>query len=527
MGKIALIFISGVVTGALITFLVRPKATSDFVTDADQEMAARPGSQSRGAILKAEAPVSTQTVSDAAKSTNLQKPVSLTDRFKALIEHFDWNEAKRACEELSVEDVRALLAYTASLGKDGNVARMRRELFLRWASVDVEAAWKAALSDPREGTAGYYASAVASVWAETQPEAALAAGMKLGLGSQRQAVLSTVIRKWGGRQPEEAIRYIEGHPDMPLSPYVVTDIINEIVKTDRSRAMKVTLALSNSRMQEHTIRTLTRSWGKEAPQEALAWAMQIENSALQRTAIIEALDGWADHRPRDAMHYAMNLEDSRVRSEALKRTWANWFSRAPNDALLEALKTGDKALMESLEHTIPRMLESATLAERQTLLKTIPDEKLTQEIMCNLAGRMSSNGKYAEAVAILNEVPDSRDRDYQLEQMGRNWGEINPEGAAAWLKAQPPSTDKDITVAGFSLSLSKDRPLTALEWARSIADSELRKAALKTALVRWRAQDESAAVAWINAWQEFSASDREMLINADSDSFFMLPAPKR
>jgi hypothetical protein len=122
-------------------------------------------------------------------------------------------------------------------------------------------------------------------------------------------------------------------------------------------------------------------------------------------------------------------------------------------------------------------------------------------------------------VAILNDLPDSRDRDHQLEQIGTNWGGINPEKAAARLKLQPPSADKDIAVAGFSRSLSKDRPQAAIEWARNIVDAELRKAALKTVLVQWKAQDEPAAAAWINSWREFSASEREMLIKADSDTY--------
>jgi hypothetical protein len=200
MGKVILIFLSGVVTGGVIVFWMRPNFTSDFIAGAHQNVIASRQGQNNGVALKAEdeAPVVMQADAGALKSEKTEKPGSLTDRFKALIEHFDWKEARQACEKLSVEDIRALLAYTATMSKDGNVARMRRELFLRWASLDVDAAWNAALADPREGAAGYYASAVASVWAETQPEAALSEGMKLGFGSQRQAVLSTVIIKWGG-----------------------------------------------------------------------------------------------------------------------------------------------------------------------------------------------------------------------------------------------------------------------------------------------------------------------------------------
>lgn len=147
------------------------------------------------------------------------------------------------------------------------------------------------------------------------------------------------------------------------------------------------MGLSNASLQKNILRSVVRGWGKEAPQEAPAWAVKIENSALRRTAVIEVPDGWADHRPKDAMQYAMNLEDSRTRSEALERTWEHWFARAPND--VEALKTADAVLMKSIELNMPRMLEGATPAERQTLLGSIPDEKLTQEIMCNFARRMS------------------------------------------------------------------------------------------------------------------------------------------
>ena len=446
-----------------------------------------------------------------AKGTAPAAPVSLRDRMKALLANYDSAAARKAVAGLSASDIQAALALLVVVPKSADRDALRALLYRAWAKTNPTAAWKAALADPLESDDGYLLGAVAGEMAKTKPEAAVKLVLSLGMGSRRAGIFRELFNQWGKSDPAGAVAYWNKHPDLPLPYRAFTSAITRNSEKDPLRSANLVLTLTDPQTRSSAVSELMARWAAREPKTALSWAQTIGNPALKQSAIAAVLIGWSIKDPAAAISQAQAIEDRASRSSTMESVWFHWLEKDPNAAMAYLGSCNDEKLMERVGSNFAYNTEGFAQREKASLVEKLPEGKPKQDIIRSLAQAQIRSGHYNQAMELLNNMPDSTDRDYTVQQLGRQWAEFDPKAAAAWLKLQPDSSDRDLAVAGYATVLARTNPQSAVEWAGTIPDEAVRSGLLKDIAFLWLKADSAAAEAWLRGVSELSDSDKDAL----------------
>ncbi len=441
---------------------------------------------------------------------------TLSSRLKDLMDHFNRKDARKAADELSVSELQTALGLLTSMPKSSERDSLRSVLFQAWAKKDAAAAWKAALAEskPKDEES---LSAVASELAKAHPEMVMGMAMGLGKGAIRTEALRSALEEWGRNDLPGALAYLSKHPGLPVPYWTVGQAVGELADKDPVQAAKLVAGLSDMQTQRYAISSVLQAWAKTDPNAALDWAQNVPGQGLRRSAITQAISTWGSQDPRAAMEAAQALKDPGLRADAVKSGWASWFQANPDEAM--RYLAGGSA--DDLAHGAGQGMDigwiftngasAMTAEEASALLKQLPEGKVRDDIVSSIASHNVWNGQFTQALTLLNNLPDSQSRDSTLQELGSQWGDVNPDAAAAWLRQQPDSSDRDVAVSGFVAALARTDPRGALQWSDTINDDGVKSAALKNILIQWLVSDPAAAGAWMNASTALSDSDKQDL----------------
>jgi hypothetical protein len=444
----------------------------------------------------------------AEKEGQVAASSSIGDQMKALLDNYRSDDARSAIAGFSASELQAALAIVAAVPKSADRDSLRWNLYRAWAVTQPAAAWKAALADPLETESGYLLSAVAGEIAKTNAASAIELAMSLGAGGRRAGVLREVIDEWGKVDLPGVVAYWNSHPDLPVDNYAISSVIGRVGAKDPLGAANLALKLTDNRARSNALSSLMSNWAGKDPAAALSWAESITQPALRDKAIIQALSGWSQKDPKAAMERVQSLSDPLQKSEALSNVWQNWFRKAPNEAVAFLGLNSDPKFMENLGWSMAYALENFTAQEKLEVLNKVPEGKAKQDLFQSLAQQQMDRGRYNQALEFLNGMPDSNDRDYGLQRLGREWATADPNAAAAWLKLQPDSSDRDLAVAGFASVLARTNPQEALTWVDSIPDEGVKSSALKNLAHTWLASDPANAEPWLSSLSGMSESEK-------------------
>lgn len=430
---------------------------------------------------------------------------------KGLLENYDSAAARKAAAGLSAPDIQAALVLMAAFPKSADRDSLRAILYRAWAKTNPTAAWKAALADPLESDEGGLLGAVAGEMAKTKPEAAVKLVLSLGMGGRRAGIFRELFNEWGKADPAGAVAYWNKHPDFPVPYWTFTSAITQNSEKDTLGAANLALTLTDPQARSSAVSNLMGQWAAREPKTALSWSQTIGNSSLKQSAISAVLRGWSNKDPAAAMTQAQAIEDPGSRSSTTQSVWFNWLERDPNAAMAYLGSGNDEKLMESVGSNFAYNTEGFAMREKASLLEQLPEGKPKQDIVRSLAQAQIRSGKYNQAMELLNDMPDSTDRDHTVQQLGSQWAEFDPKAAAEWLKLQPDSSDRDLAVAGFATVLARTHPQSAVKWADTIPDEAVRSGLLKDIAFLWLKADSAGAEAWLTGVSELSDSDKDAL----------------
>lgn len=481
-----------------------PKANEVKVANKQTGSSSRSTEAARAAGKESEDPTGEDKGQVAAAS-------SIGDQMKALLANYRPDDARAAIAGLSSSDLQAALAIVAAVPKSADRDSLRRNLYRAWAATQPAVAWKAALADPLENDSGYLLSAVAGEIAKTNPNSAIELALSLGAGGRRATVLREVIDEWGKVDLPGVVAYWNTHPDLPVENYAIASVIGRVGAKDPLSAANLTLKLTDHRTRSNALTSLMSNWAGKDPAAALSWAESIAQTNLRDKAINEALRGWSQKDPKAAMEHLQALSDPLQKSEMLSSVWQNWFRKAPEEATAFIGTVTDSKFLENLGWNLSYAMDTFTSQEKRDVLNKLPDGKMKLDLVQSLAQQQTDRGRYNQALEFLNELPDSQNRDYGVQRLGKEWAVADPNGAAAWLKLQPDSSDRDLAVAGFAPVLARTNPEEALRWLESIPDQGVRSSALKNFAHTWLATDPANAEPWLSSQSGLSESEKKLV----------------
>lgn len=243
------------------------------------------------------------------------------------------------------------------------------------------------------------------------------------------------------------------------------------------------------------------------------------------------LRAMASDNPRKALDFLQtsHFEGSLATAESV--IFSSWLKKDLNGAL-DYLASNAALRADSKGTYYPELLQAlsqSTPKELDRLLARLPDDDFKFQLLTQYANQFVSRGHYAQAVSVLNDLPDSKQRDQSLLSLGRTWGAHNPRALADWLNLQPSSIDRDLVTVGFAGHLAQTDQQAALQWANSIPDAYLQTIALKQIAFSWMSKDREAGTAWLQS-SSLAASDQEDVLRhiREGNHFFpIIDLPNR
>lgn len=450
---------------------------------------------------------------DKGEEKKKDKTSALTETLDDLVSDFNAKRARKEFEGLALDDIQWCLRYLEGKKDTGfESSLVRAELMRAWARMDVQAAWKAAQQMTDPDVRGYCLQAVAGELAKTSPDAAIKLALSMSMGGDRADVLRAVFGDWGKIDLAAAVKYLNSHPDLPTDNYAINGAIYEVAGKNPQMAAQLAVQLSNEQSRQAALSAALQNWQKKDPAAALEWARKLTDPAVRDSALSALLQSEITSNPLAALKKLEYMSSEEVRRDALRSAMYSWMRKDPAGAMDYIFSNEALSKDENLYWSIGNTIGNLTNQERSAMLARLPEGEAKDRVINNLVQNYSYSGDYVQAVTLLNEMPDSSQRDSSLHNLGQQWGKKDQRGAAAWLNAQPDSSDRDLATAGYITSIASRDPQGALQWASTIPDQKVLEAVYKNIASRWLANDPAAAQNWLTSVTLISDAEKQTLI---------------
>ncbi len=302
-------------------------------------------------------------------------------------------------------------------------------------------------------------------WTQEDPDAALASLSPAG-GKQAYSDAGTVLGTLAAMDPARAAAWLSDSDNAILRQPWMSDLLTQ---------------------------SIAEQWARQDPDAALEWASTLDPDQ-QVGAYSGIISNILESDPQRAAALAMSL-DSADRPRLLGQIAEAWAARDAAGAVAWAntLSGADRegALSEALG-TWAASEPSAAAA----YVDQLPQQERSPYLLDVV--RNWSQQAPADAAAWLGNQPEGEGRAGAMGHLMWNWTTADPEAAANWLGEQPagPSYDSGVTGLAKAATHAYDDPSTAVNWASTIENQDLRESMTQHTLGVWRRQNEEAARSW-------------------------------
>ncbi len=388
----------------------------------------------------------------------------------------------------------------AALGKLIDEARKCPSAELRQLVYDLAyAKWVAA--DPASALAHAYQQALKtgkpdqlpnlfSVWGRIDPGAALAAAVKLGRISFRQAAVMRVVDSWAqGSDPLGAVAAVKAVPKTMVAGDLLQSVFKSWAEVDSAAAWanlgKIDNAKTLRAVQGDIIATLAAS----NPVQALDLLRNLP-IGQQTTQLYSAIfTAWGGQNPADALAMLKEFPVGNIRSQALASLFAGWAESDP----LSAVKAAE---------SFPPGVERS--------------QALQASLDC-----LAAQNPPAAADYIAHLAPGAS-RTALVASLAEKWADSDPASALAWLEKNTLGADYDAAMGKVLGQLSKTDPQSAVDYIAQLPAGTKHDAYLQDTIANWARQDPAAALTWVSGNLSSTMRDAALslvlrqLINTDA-----------
>ncbi len=193
--------------------------------------------------------------------------------------------------------------------------------------------------------------------------------------------------------------------------------------------------------RDDILKALVNAWAKKDPKGLLAGSAGIQAPKLRENGVENALKQLGASNPKETLDWIKQNSDNASNADVARRMaqLMNGYATVdPVGAINAVLALGD-----------------GTPNDRQVQTKAIE----------GLADGLATQGKFADAVALFNQLPSGKLQNDALSQLVDNWAVIAPQNAAGYIATvQDPKLVNDL---GQSLTdvWSATDPAAAAKWA--------------------------------------------------------------
>ncbi|MDA9260764.1 hypothetical protein N9P58_02740 [Puniceicoccaceae bacterium] len=303
----------------------------------------------------------------------------------------------------------------------------------------------------------------------------------------------------------------------------INQLLEQLAASDPLAALEFADGIASLRDAERARNNILEVWASNEPMAALAWA----DSALAdvpynlRNSQMEAIiRGFAETNPKGAFNYANALSEATTSELRLK-----------NRLLSEVIET---------------QIGGGGLAEAQTTIALMPDgpskENLQRELVNEwaafdpvsaaayvqglgsdastgmktaLIGEWAESDPAAAAAWLSNLSTEDPAYSHATTQITSEWTRYDLTASSEWLNSLPASPELDRAVATYTYRAAQEDPPTAMSWAESINNANMRNRMMQQVAANWKNDDPEGFTSYLDN-SDLNEKEREKLETAKS-----------
>ncbi len=329
-------------------------------------------------------------------------------------------------------------------------------------------------------------------WGEVDPLAAIDYSNKLGFAGM--FTRPAILQSWASVDPENAAKYYQEH----ARDFMMMGGMGRGMGGGQSGAS-----------------VIAAEWARDNPDGALAWAQTLEGRDRSE-AISAALREIAATDPAAAAAKLAGLSgDDLGRSYSeIAREWGakNW-----NEALAWAKSLPAEDQARALSAAIEGLARQDPAKAAQQIASMPPDQ--VDDNAVEAVAQQMARDNPAEAAKWIAGLK-VEDTGGAMREVMMNWATTDAAAALQFVEQQPAGELRDEAVSTYLWSNRGGDPQQSVALAETISDEGSRTRAVVGAAMRWMADDEQAAKAYIQSSTSINDQLKERLLSDDPQRAF-------
>jgi hypothetical protein len=488
-----LTLVIGIGIGFLITKVTSP-------ADSGHDAEARPADGGASSNLRTRPASRASTAGKPAAGRTASPPRSLASLLELTGDNLNAQPSiafLEAVEGLGAGEIAAMMSGLEKLDpNDAGRYRLRNALINRWAAVDPDGAWDAAV--------------------------------QLNDKNLKQQMIAAVIGEISRSDLGKARHLLSGIKDQQSKRAALYAFLNQAVSDDPEEAFRVLASESTNSQGYGHYQTLFQKWAKNDPEAAIAKLSLIKGTSNRQQALQGIAVALVTSDPQRALGLLDGMPPGQGRTSTLSSITSTWMHEDSGAAIawINSLPPADRS--KALQNSSWQLIQDDP-AKAATLLASLPANSQTSNQFSNLAGQWAQQDlvaarKWAEslpagqtrekamngiintlsqtdpaqAAAVLGGAVISNENSGQVGMIVGAWIKTDQTAALAWLDSLDLRGDSQRNVHSQFLQywVNEDAP-AASRYALGIQDEKSRKQAISSLVGAWGRIDPQAAREWI------------------------------
>jgi hypothetical protein len=405
------------------------------------------------------------------------------------------------------ESPDAAIAWAQTFTDTATRTKLLRNVANTWAEVDPKAAlgWTRTIDDPQLGRQ-LFSSTLAQI-AQSDPAEAQNQLRALHAGQERDNAVNEVINTIARQDVKSALSFLELLPEGRVRDTAKSNLASQLANLDPKAAGELLLTLPVSLITDR-VGQIAGAMAADNLQVALEWSRNLPQGQARKNALNGLCSAWAQYDPRAAAEWMMKEQPGADISSVV----GNWASNAPRDVLAWARTLTNEDTKRGALTFVVQTLTRDNAAEARTVFM----QDLTPEAQAAAAPQLAESlakRDLAATRAWAESLPPGAARDGAFGGIVREWAAQDAAGAAGWIEKMPAGEGRDMVVTQFAGSVIRREPETAMAWAASIVEPQLRSTQLEQLAIRWMQSDAGAARQWIAGTDMLAESAKHRVLN--------------
>jgi hypothetical protein len=343
--------------------------------------------------------------------------------------------------------------------------------------------------------------------AETNPAAAMKALQMIEDPEIRANTLAATANSWAEADPAGALSHAKSSSD-PAARADLLLALSSSSEVDSKEVFEAVLEKMPSGMAyQAAISDLFENWAAKDPSAAAGALSKIPPGPALDSATAEVATAMANSSApkKQIAAWIGGLPQGSARLEAMDGFYSEWGRTDPSGALSEVARLGGSDRNTALTSLVNSWAGEDPASVLQWGIRGANGFTEATDLAVQSGIRGIARVDPDEAARQIGGVPSAMQAS-AASALIEVWSEVDAESAAAWLSEKPRGPAMDGAAGRLAMSLAREDPEMAMEWALAITAPQSRTQAAREVARQWKQRNPESARAYAKKFSDPSVS---------------------